>query len=687
MFFALIVVKFKLYYKRTKKGVEIVERLKIDDFLKYKFLSNPTFSEDGKHLAFVVHESDYNENKYFSTLWLYETSTDEIRQLTTFGQESMFTWLNEQNILFSSLREDKDKKRKEAGEPFTIFYKINVFGGEAKKAFEVPLLVNRIEKLNQNKFVLTAIYDNNTEDLSKMDEKQKEEYLKKLKEEKDYQIVDEIPFWSNGSGFTNKKRNRLYLFDSLTKSLSPITDEFTNVEHFSLNQEKTLLLFIANRFTDKMEIRSDLCLYKINENELVKLTHEDPFDYTFAYFLKDKVIFAGTNMRRYGINENPKFYTLDPRTMQVTALTPEFDLSLHNSVNSDCRYGSNRTSKVDGEYLYFITTEWHSSNLNRIDLNGKIEKLTQDNGSVDGFDIFNDKIVFVGLRNMDLQELYELSKNQERKITTFNEWIHEKSICKPERFEFLSDDGLILEGWVIKPADFDSSKKYPAILDIHGGPKTVYGEVFFHEMQLWANEGYAVLYTNPRGSDGRGNDFADIRGKYGTVDYQDIMKFLDESIKRFSFIDETKLGVTGGSYGGYMTNWIIGQTDRFKAAVSQRSISNWISKFGTTDIGYFFVKDQHLATPWDDFEKLWWHSPMKYADRVKTPTLFIHSDEDYRCWLAEAIQMFTSLKYHGIDSRLVIFKGENHELSRSGKPKHRLRRLREITDWFNKYLK
>lgn len=665
-----------------------MERLKIDDFLRYKFLSNPTFSPDKKHVAFMVHESDYNENKYLSTIWLYELSTDKIKQLTTFGQEGAFIWFDEQTILFSSLREEKDRKRKELGETFTIFYKIGIFGGEATRAFEIPAIVTRIEKFDKNKFVLTAIYDNNMQDLSKMNEKEKEEYLKKLKEEKDYQVVDEIPFWSNGTGFTNKKRIRLYLFDSQTQSLSPITDELTNVEYFSLNEEKTQLLFIANRFKDKMEIRSDLYLYNVSDNKLSKLTHEDPFDYTFAHFVEDKIVFAGSNMKRYGMNENPKFYILDPKTSQITNLTPSFDMSLYNSVNSDCRYGSNRTSKVDGEYLYFITTEWHSSYINRIDLSGRIERLTKDNGSVDGFDVLNGQVVFVGLKNMHLQELYELTNAEERKITSFNEWVHkQRTIFKPERFEFFSNDGLILEGWIIKPADFDPSRKYPAILDIHGGPKTVYGEVFFHEMQLWANEGYVVLYTNPRGSDGRGNEFADIRGKYGTIDYEDVMKFVDESARRFPFIDENKLGVTGGSYGGYMTNWIIGQTDRFKAAVSQRSIANWISKFGTTDIGYFFVEDQHLATPWSDFEKLWWHSPMKYVNTVKTPTLFLHSDEDYRCWLVEAIQMFTSLKYHGIDSRLVIFKGENHELSRSGKPKHRLRRLKEITDWFDKYLK
>lgn len=211
---------------------------------------------------------------------------------------------------------------------------------------------------------------------------------------------------------------------------------------------------------------------------------------------------------------------------------------------------------------------------------------------------------------------------------------------------------------------------------------------FFHEMQYWSNIGYVVMFCNPRGSDGRGgNEFADIRGKYGTIDYEDIMEFVNVVIENFSFIDKDRLGVTGGSYGGFMTNWIIGHTNRFKAAASQRSIANWISKFGTTDIGYYFVEDQQAATPWTNFEKLWFHSPMKYADRVKTPTLFIHSEEDYRCWLAEGLQMFTSLKYNGVEAKLVMFRGENHELSRSGKPKHRIRRLKEISDWFDKYLK
>ena len=136
-----------------------------------------------------------------------------------------------------------------------------------------------------------------------------------------------------------------------------------------------------------------------------------------------------------------------------------------------------------------------------------------------------------------------------------------------------------------------------------------------------------------------------------------------------------------------MTNWIIGHTCRFACAASQRSISNWISMAYTTDIGYYFAEDQMGATPWNDMEKMWSQSPLKYADRATTPTLFIHSQEDYRCWLPEGLQMFTALKYHGIPARLCMFRGENHELSRSGKPRHRLRRLNEITEWFEQYLK
>lgn len=164
------------------------------------------------------------------------------------------------------------------------------------------------------------------------------------------------------------------------------------------------------------------------------------------------------------------------------------------------------------------------------------------------------------------------------------------------------------------------------------------------------------------------------------------MDFTDLILEKYPAIDSEKLGVMGGSYGGFMTNWIIGHTQRFAAACSQRSISNWVSKFGITDIGYYFNSDQQQATPWENFDHFWEVSPLKHAPNAKTPTLFIHSDEDYRCHYSCAMQMHTALKLHGVTSRLVLFHGENHELSRSGKPKERIRRLKEIENWFDKYL-
>ncbi|MGB9790179.1 MAG: prolyl oligopeptidase family serine peptidase [Thermotoga caldifontis] len=668
--------------------MDSLEKIKLDDLTRFRFISNLALSPDATKLAFVVHGMNLQDNGYDSCIWLYDVESRRLFQLASSNRDSSPVWLNDSQLLFVSWRDEKDQKRKENGEPLTVFYTIDVAGGEAKRAFELPFFIKQVKKLNDDTIIFTAVYDHRLKDFWLLSKEEKEKALKALKDEKDYEVLDEIPFWSNGSGFTNKRRIRLYSYNLRSQQIVPISDEFSNIEYFSEGRNGNLILYIANRFEHVMRRSNDLYLYDAEKHRSLLLTHAERFRYVFAEFMSEKIVFAGSDMERYGINENPKFYMLDPSSREVQLLTPDFDASLYNSVNSDCRYGSNRTFKVDGERLYFVSTRWHDAQLYRMDPSGRIEQLTFGKGSVDGFDVVCGKIFFVGLRNMKLQEVYQLAEGEERQISGFNEWVQrERFVSKPERFTFNADDGTTIEGWVMKPFGFEPGKKYPTILQIHGGPKTVYGEVFFHEMQLLTSEGYVVLYCNPRGSDGRGNDFADIRGKYGTIDYEDIMRFVDESLKRFDFIDENRLGVTGGSYGGFMTNWIIGHTDRFKAAVSQRSIANWISKFGTTDIGYFFVEDQHLATPWSDIEKLWWHSPMRYADRVKTPTLFIHSEEDYRCWLVEGIQMFTSLKYHGVETKLVMFRGENHELSRSGKPLHRLRRLREILDWFEKHLK
>ncbi|MDF2675781.1 MAG: family peptidase [Bacillota bacterium] len=659
-----------------------MENLKLKDFLDYKFLSDLQISPDKKYAAFTVHTSDFDENKYLSNIYIYNCLTSEYKKLTTCNKEKSFIWINDDILLFPSIRDNKLKEKIDKGEQWTAFYAINIHGGEAYEYMRIPMNVSDIKLLSENKFIITAEYDHYGINLHSLSGDEKTKAIDLIKENKDYEILDEIPFWANGEGFTNKKRNRLYVFDKLTHDILPISDKFENVSLSGIKDNKAL--YITEKFTNKKEMTTGLYLYDLNLNDIFCIVEDGEYSIDYAEIIGNNIIFCGSLMDTYGLNQNYNFYKIDDGDIKLLA---EHDFGMHSSVGTDCKYGGGIDVRVNNNELYFVGTENKSSFIKKLSLDGTITTLTRNNGTIDCFDIGTDEILFIGLRGQKLQEVYSFKPGFEIQKTKFNEAIYQnKYISVPERLDFISDD-VKIEGYVLKPVNFDQSKTYPGILDIHGGPKTVYGEVFYHEMQYWANEGYFVFFCNPRGSDGRGNAFADIRGKYGTIDYDDLMKFTDKVLDKYHQIDPSRIGVTGGSYGGFMTNWIIGHTDRFKCAASQRSISNWISKFGTTDIGYFFNADQIQSTPWDNVEKLWYHSPLKYANLAVTPTLFIHSEEDYRCWLPEGLQMFTALKYHGVDARLCMFRGENHELSRSGKPKHRVRRLEELTNWFEKYLK
>jgi dipeptidyl aminopeptidase/acylaminoacyl peptidase len=285
-------------------------------------------------------------------------------------------------------------------------------------------------------------------------------------------------------------------------------------------------------------------------------------------------------------------------------------------------------------------------------------------------------------------ELWVRDGDGERRVTRFNDrLLRGLTLSEPERYAFENAAGEEIDGWVMRPPDHEAGEKYPAILEIHGGPLGIYGEGIYQEFHLLNAAGYAVLFTNPRGSGGYGEEYAAIlQGRHGTVDYADVMAFVDDALERFDFIDGGRLGVTGGSYGGYLTNWIVTQTDRFGAAVSCRSTCNRFSHHGNSDRGWRHGASGNMGYPYKDEEKLMAQSPIRHVANVRTPTLLIHSEEDLRCPVWGAEEFFTSLLEVGVDSELVRFPDENHELSRSGKPKHREERLRHILRWFDKYL-
>jgi dipeptidyl aminopeptidase/acylaminoacyl peptidase len=362
--------------------------------------------------------------------------------------------------------------------------------------------------------------------------------------------------------------------------------------------------------------------------------------------------------------------------------------SIGYGVDSDCVLGGGCTAKVWADEFYFTCLDGYQCDVQRLDLlTGVVEKRTAGGGSLEMFDIANDVFVAVGQLDGRLQEVYRFDGREGRRLTDFNEEMHAARQAGTLRHHVLTDrEGVKFDGWVLLPPGYAPGKKYPAILNIHGGPKIAYGEIFSHEMEAWAAAGYCVLYCNPRGSDGKGDGFSALRGRYGTIDYENLMQFVDAMLDAYPAINPRRLGVTGGSYGGFMTNWIIGHTTRFAAAAAQRGISNWTS-YMIGDIGYFFNDYDMLASPWSDPRKLWDSSPLKYADRVKTPTIFIHADRDFRTCLPEAVQMYTALKLHGVETRLCVFPGDGHGMSRNGKPDNRENRLREILNWMDRYLK
>lgn len=661
-----------------------MKELQLNDFLKYAYLSNPTYNPSGTAAAFTVSRANEEGDGYESYLHVLDEK-GTVRLLTGMGKESRFVWEDDTHLLIPTVRREKEKKEAASGVASTHFYRIDIHGGEAMPAFSLPFACGKIilPYGDARLYALGTIDAADPDNYLDSPEERAQKAAAK-KENADYEVLTEIPFWGNGQGFTNGNRTALFYMEG--DKITRLTEPDFDVEDMKLIGDD--LYFFGSPRKSTLVFSSTLCRRNIKTGETETLISGTDLRISGIEKLGDTLLIMGTEGKRYGLNENSVVYRWDEDSKQPVLLRDEQE-NMYNSTGSDCRLGGGKQSAVLGDELYHLTTRWGNCHIYKLNAKGESTPVLERDGSVDAMDASGNTILMVAMFDNKLQELYALNleTGDVKQLTFFNsEAFPDTYVAEPKRLT-LQSCGLEIEGWVLEPKGYDPAKKYPAVLDIHGGPKTVYGPIFYHEMQVWANRGYFVMFCNPKGGDGRGNEFADIRGQYGHTDFRNIMDFTDEVLRLYPQIDEKKVAVTGGSYGGFMTNWIIGHTDRFACAASQRSISNWLSFYGISDIGTYFAADQCDGNLYDDAEKLWDLSPLKYAANVKTPTLFIHSDEDYRCPMAEGLQMYTALVDRGVPARLCWFRGENHELSRSGKPKHRLRRLEEITNWIEKYTK
>ena len=312
---------------------------------------------------------------------------------------------------------------------------------------------------------------------------------------------------------------------------------------------------------------------------------------------------------------------------------------------------------------------------------GTVLPLVHGKRSVTSYSVANATVAFTAAEPHRPAEVYVRTALGERQVTALNAgWCATVALPEPEHFIVRAEGGEI-DAWVMRPAGFEPGQRYPTLVNIHGGPFAQYGWTFFDEFQVQTGAGYAVLSCNPRGSSGREDAFARaIIGCPGEPDSADVLAMLDEALRRYDFLDPERVGLIGGSYGGYLAGWLVGHTDRFVAAVPERGLYNRYSKDGTSDIwsGSTYLR----VHQWENPELYWRYSPMAYVQNIRTPLLILHSEEDLRCPIEQAEQLFTALKQMRREVRFVRFPGENHELSRSGKPSHRVQRFGYILDWF-----
>ena len=648
-----------------------MKNIELNTFYDYKFLSNLNVNESMTKAGFIVTTIDEKKNTYKKDFYLTDGKKHKL-----FKKDVADYYFIKDNTLWL-LDQKATKTQNLKGYEYTKYLVYDLAKNKQTGYVELPLSVSKIQVINKELLLVYANTKLDHPDYYLYNKNKKETVIKQRKQEEDYQVIDEYPFFFNGQGFINKTRNRLFIYNLKNKKLQRITS--TNMDAESVSVCYPYIAYAGFDFKEFKDKWANIYQYNIESLKTDCLYNKKDFQTQKVLHVNDKLYVVGTFAKEYGHMENSKFYTVKNNTLTFKI---DNDTSLYPSVGSDVRYGKLKSQLIVDKVNYLLTTVGGSVKVIKVNKDNLDDVVVLD-GTIDDFVKINNKWLFIGMFNMNLQELYTFDNKLEC-VSTFNKSIVDTYyVAKPEPIKF-NNDGYELEGWVLLPKGYNAKKQYPSVLDIHGGPKTAYGPIYYHEMQHWVSNGYVVYYCNPRGSDGYGNEFADLRRNMGKIDYSDLMKFTDTIVAKYN-LDKDRMVVTGGSYGGYMTNWIVTQTNRFKCGISQRSISNWISMVCASDYGIDFPIEQEFDDLYSCQEELWDCSPLKYAMNIKTPTMFIHSFEDYRCPLTEAYQLYTTMKCRGIDTRICGFIGENHELSRGGAPLHRSRRLKEIFDWMIKY--
>jgi len=509
-------------------------------------------------------------------------------------------------------------------------------------------------------------------------------------------VIERIRYKSDSIGFLDDKNQHLAVLTVETGEVVQVTEGDKNYTPGCWSPDGNSITFTADLTDDPdYNLISDLFIMALDNKKITKVTGSNGFfgnptwspDGNYLAFIGHEKEYASATLSKIWV------YSIQNQT--VTCLTPDLDVQIGDMAIGDFHSGLEDNGALwtsDSNGFYFMVSDQGNTGLYYGSLHGEMYPVLWENQHVYGFSLNPSKheaIVAISTPTHPGDIFHVSFKTGELNQLTYvnDDFLQEIELANAEAITFKAPDQWDIHGWIMKPQGFEEGKKYPTIIEVHGGPHAMYANTYFHEFQSLTAKGFVVVFTNPRGSHGYGQVFVDaVRGDYGGKDYLDIMAATDYVVRNYDFVDETKLGITGGSYGGFMTNWVVGQTKRFKAAVTQRSITNWLSFYGVSDIGYYFSEWEVQGDLVNDTEKLWQHSPLRYVKNIETPLLILHGEKDLRCPIEQAEQLFVALKRQKKVTKFVRFPESNHELSRSGNPKLRIDRLNHIKNWFVEYL-
>lgn len=696
-------MRFVLSSRYLRKGINVTTNkrpMSVEDLYKIRNVEEPRISPDGKWIAYVRVDVDKVTNDYKRNIWLIPASGGEPLQLTRGEKDFQPRWSPDGSTLaFTSAR---------GGKPQIFLLPVAMPGGEARTLTSMPNGATSPEWSPDGTRIAFAssmdAAEREKEDSGESEEtpqdKLEGKHRTERREEDEKKRYDPFVMWRipyrAGTRFLDGRYSQIYLApvaadlgaeESKPRRLTDI-DADHEPARWSADGE---YLYTSRQIdvTDDEPFRQN-GIYRIRvEDGQTELISDADFSGFSPRPSPDGKWLAYARLPRTGKGESGRGITESILRLTVMPAAGGDARDLNRELD---RSVTAMDWQPDSSAIIFSVDKDGTSPIYRAPLgSGRVDVMTSGLFCVREMHVGPSGAVACVVGKPDNPgEIYYLPEgdDQIQQYTEHNrEFLEEVIVQETHEMRFQSPSGVEIQGWYILPVGYKEGEKYPLALNIHGGPHVMWSScehTMFHEWQLHAAQGYVVFFCNPRGGDGYGEEFrASLHAAWGDVAYEDIMAGVDTLLER-GFVDENRMAVTGGSYGGYMTAWIVGHTDRFAAAVSQRGVYNLISFYGTSDVPSL-ISGEFDTEPWEDHELLWKHSPLAYAQNIKTPLLLIHAENDYRVPIEQAEQLFAFVRRSGGTVKMIRFPRDGHELSRSGEPKHRVDRLTHMVEWFDEY--